>query len=255
MADITEFPIATEVLDPAAYPEFVGPAGPAGPEGPQGIQGEAGPAGPTGPEGPAGADGKTVLNGTSDPTTVGVDGDFYLNTTSSTLFGPKASGAWPAGVSLVGPTGPQGATGPDGAQGPAGPQGLQGLQGEVGPAGPEGPAGAAATDTPQTWTAQQTFTETKETVFALTGTTPAIDPANGTIQTWTLSGNSDPTEAIESGQAVTLMIDDGSASMITWPTMQWAGGSAPTIAETGYSVIVIWKAGTTLYGIHAGDMS
>ena len=38
---------------------------------------------------PAGIDGKTVLNGTSNPTTQGVNGDFYINTSNYTIFGPK----------------------------------------------------------------------------------------------------------------------------------------------------------------------
>ena len=54
---------------------------------------------------------------------------------------------------------------------------------------------------------------------------------------------------------MTLMIDDGSANGITWPTMKWAGGSAPTLATTDYSVVVLWKVGTTLYGASVGDMS
>jgi hypothetical protein len=88
-----------------------GPEGPQGPQGAQGIQGVQGPEGPQGPQGPAGpagedgADGRTILSGTVDPTTEGVDGDFYLNTATSTLFGPKAT-TWPAGVSLIGLTGP-----------------------------------------------------------------------------------------------------------------------------------------------------
>jgi hypothetical protein len=64
-----------------------------------------------GPTGPQGIQGYSVLNGTVNPTTQGVDGDFYINTTTSFLFGPKAGGTWPAGVSLVGPTGPQGIQG------------------------------------------------------------------------------------------------------------------------------------------------
>jgi hypothetical protein len=64
-----------------------------------------GPQGPQGPAGEDGADGRTILSGTVDPTTEGVDGDFYLNTATSVLFGPK-NGTWPAGVSLIGLTGP-----------------------------------------------------------------------------------------------------------------------------------------------------
>ena len=53
-----------------------------------------------------------MLSGTSDPgISTGVDGDFYINTTSNTFFGPKASNAWPTGVSLVGPIGAMGASG------------------------------------------------------------------------------------------------------------------------------------------------
>ena len=59
----------------------------------------------------SGVDGSTVLNGTVDPSSEGVDGDFYINTTSNTIFGPKTNGIWPIGVSLIGPAGPTGMTG------------------------------------------------------------------------------------------------------------------------------------------------
>lgn len=62
-----------------------------------------------------GADGKSVLNGTSDPTSgVGTDGDFYINTTSDAIFGPKTGGAWGSGTSLIGPAGATGAPGANG---------------------------------------------------------------------------------------------------------------------------------------------
>ena len=73
--------------------------------------------GPQGPAGAAGANGKTVLNGAVDPTTEGVDGDFYINTVSNTVFGPKAT-TWPAGVALVGPAGANGHTVLNGAVDP-----------------------------------------------------------------------------------------------------------------------------------------
>jgi hypothetical protein len=117
-------------------------------QGPQGVQGIAGPQGPigltgatglTGPQGVAGTNGTAVLNGNSNPlTTTGANGDFYINTATNTLFGPKASGAWPTGVSLVGPTGATGAQGPQGVQGIAGPQGPIGLTGATGVAGAQG---------------------------------------------------------------------------------------------------------------------
>jgi len=97
-----------------------------------------------------------------------------------------------------------------------------------------------------------------EDVFTITGTTPAISPNNGSIQLWSLTGNSTPTEGTwAAGQAITLMISDGAAYTINWATIdvKWAnnGGSAPTLATTGYTVIALWKVSTTLYGALVGD--
>jgi hypothetical protein len=61
----------------------------------------------------ASASGSRLRNGTSNPTgAIGADGDFYLNTVTETMWGPKASGAWPtSGVTLVGPQGTNGSPG------------------------------------------------------------------------------------------------------------------------------------------------
>lgn len=94
-----------------------------------------------------------------------------------------------------------------------------------------------------------------ETVYAISGTTPALDPNNGTIQTWTLTANSTPTDSLSSGESILLMVDDGSAYTITWPTISWVNnlGVAPSLAVTGYTVIAIWKVGSNLYGSLVGD--
>ena len=96
-----------------------------------------------------------------------------------------------------------------------------------------------------------------EDIYSLTGTTPTLEPDNGSIQTHTLSGNTTYTDGFSAGQAITLMIDDGSASTVTWPTTTWVnnGGAAPTLATTGYTVIALWKVSTTLYGALVGDGS
>jgi hypothetical protein len=96
-----------------------------------------------------------------------------------------------------------------------------------------------------------------EEVFAVTGTTPALSPTNGSIQTWTLSGNSTPTAGTwAAGQSITLMIDDGTAYTVTWSslavTWETGGGTAPTLATTGYTVITLWKVGSTIYGAAVG---
>ena len=132
-----------------------GPQGPAGPAGPIGNTGPAGPAGATGATGSAGTpgtnglDGKTVLNGTSNPTGgTGVNGDFYINTTTSQIFGPKAGGVWPSGVSLVGPAGATGAAGPAGPIGNTGPAGPAGATGTAGTNGLDGATWHTGTGVP-----------------------------------------------------------------------------------------------------------
>lgn len=97
-----------------------------------------------------------------------------------------------------------------------------------------------------------------EEVFAVTGTTPALSPTNGSIQTWTLTAASTPTAGTwAAGQSITLMIDDGTAYAITWTsvavTWKTDGGVAPTLNTTGYTVIQLWKVGTTVYGARVGD--
>jgi hypothetical protein len=92
--------------------------------------------------GSCGSSTNTILNGSTVPASgIGNNGDFYLDTTSETLYGPKAGGSWPAsGTSLVGPPG---AAGP---QGPTGSQGAMGPAGTTGPAGPPGAAGGGLSD-------------------------------------------------------------------------------------------------------------
>ena len=95
--------------------------------GPQGTAGSQGIPGPQGTAGTDGARGNSVLHGTGAPSAaIGLDGDFYLDTAASALFGPKAAGAWPAtGQILFGAQGNPGLQGPPGPQGPAGPPTLR----------------------------------------------------------------------------------------------------------------------------------
>jgi len=67
-----------------------------------------------------GADGKSVLNGSGVPGAgTGTDGDFYIDTDTNDIYGPKSGGAWGSATSLIGPTGATGADGADGADGAA----------------------------------------------------------------------------------------------------------------------------------------
>lgn len=96
-----------------------------------------------------------------------------------------------------------------------------------------------------------------ETVYAITGTTPVLSAANGTVQTWTLTASSTPTSALTTGQSLTLMIEDGTAYTITWSsipvTWKTDSGSAPALNTTGYTAIVLWKVGSVVYGARVGN--
>ena len=116
-------------------------------------------------------------------------------------------------------------------------------------------ADTAKTDVAQTFTAQQTFGELKETVYTL-GTTGsiALDPANGSIQSSVLTGAPTFTDSLEAGQTVVLMLEGGASYSVTWPTTTWvtsAGNAAPTL--TAKDTLVFWKVSTTLYGAYVGS--
>ena len=95
-----------------------------------------------------------------------------------------------------------------------------------------------------------------DTVFTLTGTTPAFTATNGAVQTWTLSAASTPTNALTTGQSIILVITPG-ANTITWPSVTWTkqggSGAAPTLFSAGKTSVVLWMVGSTLYGSHLGD--
>lgn len=79
----------------------------------------------------------------------------------------------------------------------------------------------------------------------------ALSPTNGSMQTWTLGASRTPTAGIwAAGQSMVMMIDDGTAYTITWTSLPvtWLGGVAPSLATSGYTVITLWKVGTTIYG-------
>jgi hypothetical protein len=211
----------------------------------------------------------TAANWTSANPTL-ASGEFGLETDTDQFKVGDGTTAWtslgyggiqgPQGIQGI--QGIQGETGPQGPQGEQGIQGIQGIQGETGPQGPQGEPGEVTSDGVFTLT-NKTLVDpiitgtVVEDVFALTGTTPALDPSNGSIQTWTLTGASTPTDSLSAGEAITLIIDDGTAYEITWPTPTWVNnaGAAPTLATDVPTVIALWKVGSTLYGALVGDGS
>ena len=94
----------------------------------------------------------TILNGKGAPLSKnGINGDFYIDTRSLLIYGPKKSGRWPLPQNLQGPVGANGTDGKNGNEGKtistastvAGPTGAQGAQGEKGEKGEKGEAGAS----------------------------------------------------------------------------------------------------------------
>lgn len=89
-----------------------GETGPKGPKGDKGEKGSTGPKGPKGERGEAGQDGKDgtrIWAGADAPAiTVGKEGDYYLDTVSFILYGPKTGNLWGSGIVLRGPKGDKG---------------------------------------------------------------------------------------------------------------------------------------------------
>jgi hypothetical protein len=86
-----------------------GDIGPQGPQGPQGIQGIQG---IQGAQGVSGENGRTILSGITAPSIgLGNIGDFYINTATDEIYGPKSGGGWGSPTSLIGPQGPPGPSG------------------------------------------------------------------------------------------------------------------------------------------------
>lgn len=90
-----------------------------------------------------------------------------------------------------------------------------------------------------------------------------VDPGNGSVQLITLGANRTPKATnFAAGEAITLMVDDGSAYTLTWSDATWGGlgvvwktdgGNAPTLNTSGYTVIVLWKVSTQVYGARVGN--
>ena len=195
----------------------------------------------------------TILNGKGAPAnTFGINGDFYIDTRSLLIFGPKANGKWPAPQNLQGPTGATGANGSDGkngvdgktisnasatsgAVGPAGPQGEKGPQGERGPPGPTtGVPGPLGPPGPQGERGIQGLQGPK-------GDTGAQGPQGvaGSISASDLA-------RISALEAVSGVV---AASPVT-VTFPYNGGAAPgeyTIGNSGSAISVNWSNGASQF--------
>lgn len=108
-----------------------------------------------------------------------------------------------------------------------------------------------------------------EGIYTITdGAAFEINPGNGTIQYITLGANRTPKgTSFANGQSITLFVSDAGGYSITWTDatfgsggVKWisafvGGGSAPSLATTGYTIIVLEKSGSQVYGVLSGYVS
>ena len=133
---------ATGATGVAGVTGATGVTGGIGATGPTGVTGVVGATGTVGPTGATGTAGYSVLSGAGVPSAgLGTNGDFYIDTTAKTIYGPKAAGAWGSATLLIGPTGSVGATGTTGAVGATGVTGGIGATGATGVTGGVGATG------------------------------------------------------------------------------------------------------------------
>lgn len=91
------------------------------------------------------------------------------------------------------------------------------------------------------------------TTGAVTG---EFDPANGTVQTVTMTGNiTSVTDNMANGEHMLLGIDDGTAYTFVGPAATFVnnGGSPLALATTGYTWFFYWKLAGTLYAANIGN--
>jgi hypothetical protein len=103
-----------------------------------------------------------------------------------------------------------------------------------------------------------------EDIYTITdGAAFEVDPGNGSVQLITLGASRTPKATnFVAGESVTLMVNDGTAYTLTWTDATWGtsgviwrGGTAPTLATSGYSVMQFWKVSTQVYGASVGNVA
>lgn len=104
-----------------------------------------------------------------------------------------------------------------------------------------------------------TVTNYVETLYtANTSTAITVSLANGTVQQLTLTGNATITmpTAVAGKSFIIMLKQDGTGSRtVTWSTVVWPGGTAPTITSTAskQDIYSFFSDGTNWYGVTVGQ--
>jgi hypothetical protein len=100
-----------------------------------------------------------------------------------------------------------------------------------------------------------TVTNYVETPFSANSSTAiTLDLTNGTVQIITLTGNATITmPTATSGKSFIMFLkqDATGSRTVTWSTVKWAGGTAPTITSTAsrQDILSFFADGTNWYGV------
>jgi FtsP/CotA-like multicopper oxidase with cupredoxin domain len=100
-----------------------------------------------------------------------------------------------------------------------------------------------------------TVTNYVETPFSANSSTAiTLDLTNGTVQIITLTGNATITmPTATSGKSFIMLLkqDATGSRTVTWSTVKWAGGTAPTITSTAsrQDILSFFADGTNWYGV------
>lgn len=100
------------------------------------------------------------------------------------------------------------------------------------------------------------YTETPFSANSSTAITLAL--TNGTVQIITLTGNATITmpTAVSGKSFIMFLKQDATGSRtVTWSTVKWAGGTAPTITATAsrQDILSFFSDGTNWYGVVVGQ--
>jgi len=194
-------------------------------------------------------------------TTVDIDGGTIDGTTqaSGTINGPiAAGGTWTAAATWTLPAITLGGTVTSNGQSFSGTIADLGTVTTVDIDGGsvDGATVGAANPSTGKFTSLQATAEIVEAVGTVgSGSTPELDPEDGTIQTWTLpAGESTPTEVMATGEFITLHITSGGNTVAWTHVDKWIGGATPELTNTAGSVDIVelWKVGTDVFGAHVG---
>ena len=207
----------------------------------------------------------TVLNGKGAPSkSIGIDGDFYIDTRSLLISGPKTKGKWPAARSLQGANGVNGSNGSDGkngndaknvstastAAGPAGPQGVPGVQGAPGVKGLDGAAGSRGADGVNG--ANGSIGATGATGSGATGATGASG-TNGTNGSNGAPGITGTTGA--RGETGTAGVTEVRVGTLIFPNISGSVGSSSTSNLDGLKAGKSYLVRLLIYTHHPDDRS